>query len=294
MNQGILLIALASALLAFNTTMAKFAYMGGLTAPGLLLVRYLVGAVAFSAYVRLRGLPIIPRGALPRSMGAGLLVLLVSLLFLGAASRIPLSLAVVLVFTYPAWTVLLAHLLKIERITPGKAGAVALALAGITLAVGLDLSRLDLIGVIMAACAGLAFGLMATVGRRWSQGVDPMQVNALVSFMGIPATIVIGLATGSLTAPDSTPVWLATLGSALFYAAGFALLLTGLPKTEPTRASVTQTLEPLCTVLLAVAVLGEPMRPLQVAGAALILSGILAVALQRRPQMTATAAASSR
>lgn len=39
--------------------------------------------------------------------------------------------------------------------------------------------------------------------------------------------------------------------------AGTVVLLTGIPRTEPARAAVTQTLEPLCTVILAVTVLGE-------------------------------------
>lgn len=290
MPQGILLIALASVLLATNTTSAKFAYMGGLTAPTLLLVRYMVGALVFSSLLRLRGLPLRPQGAGLRTLGAGVWILTVSLLFLGAASRIPLSLAVVLVFTYPVWTVLLAHLLHMERITPRKVGAVVLALVGIGLSVGPDLSRLDVLGVLMAAAAGITFGFVPTVGRRWSQGVDPMQVNLFVTFMGIPATVFIGLVSGTLAMPAGPALWLPTLGSALFYVTGFALLLTGIPRTEPIRASVTQTLEPLCTVFLAVAVLGEPLRPVQVLGALLILSAVLTVALQPKTRPAATPA----
>lgn len=282
MPQGIILIALASVLLASNTTSAKFAYMGGLTAPTLLLVRYLLGAAAFSLLLRVRGLPLRHPGAVLRTFGAGLWILIVSLLFLGSASRIPLSLAVVLVFTYPVWTVLVAHLMHMERITPRKIGAVAMAMTGIALSVGPDLSQLDPIGVIMAAGAGVTFGLVPTLGRRWSQGVDPMQVNLAVALMGIPATLVIGMATGTLAVPSGPALWLPTLGSGFLYVAGFALLLTGIPRTEPTRAAVTQTLEPLCTVTLAVALLNEPLRPIQVLGALLILSAVLTVALQRR------------
>ncbi|MFZ5823501.1 MAG: DMT family transporter [Bacillota bacterium] len=282
MNHGILLIAAASALLATNTTMAKFSYMAGLTAPALLLIRYLIGSAAFSTLLRLRDLPIIPPAAGRRTLGAAVIVLVPSLLFLGSASRIPLSLAVVLVFTYPVWTVLLAHLMKLEQITARKAGAVAIAITGIALTVGPDFSRLDPWGVGMAALGGISFGLIPTIARRMTRDVDPMQVNACVSFLGIPVTLALGLFTGGLTAPAGTGVWLTTLGSATFYIAGFALLLMGIPRTEPTRAAVTQTLEPLCTVILAMLILGEPLVAIQLVGAALILVAILTVAWRRK------------
>lgn len=281
MTQGIIFIAAASALLAANTTLAKFSYMAGLTPPTLLLVRYLLGAVTFTALLRLRDLPIRPPGASRGTLGAALIVLVPSLLFLGAASRIPLSLAVVLVFTYPVWTVLIAHFLQMERITPRKGAAVVAAITGIALTVGPDFGQLDPLGVLMAAMAGIVFGLIPTVARRLSRGADPMQLNAFVSFLGIPVTLAIGFASGGLTAPETAAVWLSTLGSAAFYVVGFALLMIGLYRTEPTRTAVTQTLEPLCTVILAVAVLGEPLGAIQVVGAVLILAAIVSVALQR-------------
>ena len=56
-----------------------------------------------------------------------------------------------------------------------------------------------------------------------------------------------------------------------------ALFFAGLRRVGPTAASILSTLEPVVTVLLAFAVFGESLGPAQLAGGALVLSGVLVV-----------------
>ena len=55
----------------------------------------------------------------------------------------------------------------------------------------------------------------------------------------------------------------------------------GLARLGAARASVVSTLEPVVTVVLAMALLGERMAPIQVLGGALVLAGALLIATER-------------
>jgi drug/metabolite transporter (DMT)-like permease len=60
--------------------------------------------------------------------------------------------------------------------------------------------------------------------------------------------------------------------------AAIILFFAGLERVGPTRASVLSTVEPVCTVLLAAALLGESVAPLQLVGGALILTAVVLLA----------------
>jgi DME family drug/metabolite transporter len=62
----------------------------------------------------------------------------------------------------------------------------------------------------------------------------------------------------------------------------FSLYFLGLQHLEPTRAIIASCLEPVFSILLAVAFLGEGVRPIQLLGIVLVLSAIVIVQLPSR------------
>ena len=62
----------------------------------------------------------------------------------------------------------------------------------------------------------------------------------------------------------------------------FSLYFLGLQHLEPTRAIIASCLEPVFSVLLAAALLGEGVRPVQTLGIALVLAAIVIGQLPRR------------
>jgi len=61
--------------------------------------------------------------------------------------------------------------------------------------------------------------------------------------------------------------------------APFSLYFLGLQHLEPTRAIIASCLEPVFSILLAAALLGEGVRPIQTLGIVLVLAAILIVQL---------------
>jgi len=64
--------------------------------------------------------------------------------------------------------------------------------------------------------------------------------------------------------------------------APFSLYFAGLQHLEPTRAIVVSCLEPVFSIVIAAAILGELMRPLQTVGIVLVLVAIVVVQLPDR------------
>jgi drug/metabolite transporter (DMT)-like permease len=56
-----------------------------------------------------------------------------------------------------------------------------------------------------------------------------------------------------------------------------SLFLASLPRIGAARASLLSTVEPVVTVLLAAALLGDRLSPVQIAGGALVLAAVVMV-----------------
>jgi drug/metabolite transporter (DMT)-like permease len=62
----------------------------------------------------------------------------------------------------------------------------------------------------------------------------------------------------------------------------FSLYFLGLQHLEPTRAIIASCLEPVFSILLAAALLGEVLRPVQTVGIILVIAAIVLVQLPGR------------
>jgi drug/metabolite transporter (DMT)-like permease len=83
----------------------------------------------------------------------------------------------VLLYTAPAWVVILARLFLGERMTPMKYAAVALACAGCALVVGVfgpDTIRLTPAGLAAGLGAGLTYALYSIFGKTALRRYSPL------------------------------------------------------------------------------------------------------------------------
>jgi drug/metabolite transporter (DMT)-like permease len=139
-------------------------------------------------------------------------------------------------------------------------------------------------GAVYGVLTGLSYAAFLLIMRRGQRGVvgpggplfDATLSCAIVCF-------ITGLAVGDL---DLTP-GAASLGWLLLLAlltqvCGWVLVSISLPRLPAAVTSVSLTLQPVCTVLLAAWILGESPSSLQLAGAATILVGLAASSLSRR------------
>ena len=271
---GAALIAVSAASFGVMPILARFAYADGTGIDTLLFLRFVVGAVFMLAFARMRGLRF-PGGK--SLVGLALMGALgyvgQSLCYFTALKYASAGLVALLLYVYPALVTLLSALLFRERITRAKALALALALAGTTLIVGIG-GRGDYRGVILGLAAALIYSVYIVAGSRIIKPGQSIQASAII--MSAAALVFGGLtAAGGFQPPHSARGFASVAAIALVCTiVALSTFFAGMERVGPTKASMISTLEPVVTVTAAAIFLGEPLTALNLFGGGLILGSL--------------------
>jgi drug/metabolite transporter (DMT)-like permease len=202
---------------------------------------------------------------------------LVTWLSLSALEWLPAATLGFLFYTYPAWVAILAAIAGLERLTTTRVGALALALAGITLMVGLPWAiALPLEGVWRALGSAVLYALFIPTIHRLRGPFDAAAASAwLIS--GAAIIFVVGAARGGGLVSSMTPAtWAIALWLALYSTVvAFITFLRGLAVLGPVRTAILSTSEPFWTAVLAALILAQPIGPATLAGGGAIVAAIL-------------------
>lgn len=189
-----------------------------------------------------------------------------------ALTLIPLAQLFALEFTSPLWIILLAPLLLGERLTPARALAVALGLAGV-----LIITRPGAVppswGLAAAAGSALFFALTSILTKRLASDVSVIGILFWLTAMQFVLGLVCAGMDGHVKLPDAeTAPWLALIGLCGVVA---HLSLTSALRLAP--ASFVVPIDflrlPLAAVVAAL-LYGEPLDPFVLIGGAVVLAGI--------------------
>jgi len=277
-RSGIGACLLSAACFGALPVFGKLAYDSGVGPLGLLWARFSLAALVFWALVALVVRPARPAR---RVVVAGLLMgacgyALEAALFFLALERIDASLTELLLYAYPAIVTAAALALGRERASARLIGALPLASLGVILVFAGSLAT----GV---APAGLVLGLGAAVvyagyvlaGERVVAAVHPVLLAALVSTGAAGAFTAAALLQGGLPLPSSGAAWgavvlIAIVGTVVPMIALFA----GIERVGAPTASIVSTFEPVVTVAIAAAFLGERLTLVEATGAGFVLAAV--------------------
>jgi drug/metabolite transporter, DME family len=165
--------------------------------------------------------------------------------------------------------------------------SLALALTGLALvsavgAPGPHTAPRPTLGIIEAVVSGLAYAATTSWSATLSRRLGPSSVTFATSAIGAVLLLPVTAATG-WHVPDSAPVlagilWLGVVATVLAY----GLFYAGLRSTPGSVAMILTLLEPVTAVVLAAALLGEPLTPANVLGGALLLGAVTVLYLAPR------------
>jgi drug/metabolite transporter (DMT)-like permease len=209
-----------------------------------------------------------------------------------AVARIPVGLALLAFNTYPLWTSLAAFFIYKER--PARAVLFAMPVILFGLALALDVSgaaagagtlaRWGAIGggvafaVVSAACFGLVLVLTQHEVAELDGRLRTVITMAIVGVLALAGA----LAQGGLQWPDAGAGWWGLAGLALFYGSAFTVMFTLLPKLGVVGSSPILNVEPVVALVMAWAVLGQAIAPVQWLGALLVVGTVMTLGLRRR------------
>jgi drug/metabolite transporter (DMT)-like permease len=275
---------------AGTTILAKFAYAAGANALTLLMFRHLFVPAALAAYFLVRGRKMgLPRAMRNRALLLGGVLACNSIGYIGSVRFIPVSLAVLIFYTYPLIVALVSRLVDKKPLGRARVAALVCAFAGLGLLLGAGShSTLDWRGVALASLAAISLGNVLFWSDRLlgqahaHESADPLAVKfhlLLGCGAGVVATF---LVLGDYVPPATEAGWLSVAGFAVLYLLSFVTLFTALPMLGAVKASLLANIEPVVTLVLAALLLGERLAPAQAVGGALVIGAIVATQLGER------------
>lgn len=256
--------------------LAGLAYAGGASPGTVVLSRLLSGVLAAAAVV----VVLHRQWSLRRSEWRGTALvavawMVVTVAYMASFYYIPVSLSVLIFFTFPVQIAIIAPLVDGRRPEAVTLGAALAAFLGLVLALGPDIQGLDWRGCGLAFLA--AIGGMSTfiLSRRLVVEQDMFTFSFHLHTVCVLAVLLALPVIGLPDLPATTRGWVGVAGVGLFYVLAVVMQFAAIRLAGPARASIMFNAEPVITMVAAGLLLGELLGTWQIAGAALVIAAVL-------------------
>ncbi len=278
------LIAVAATLWGVVSLFVKGLTFYGFSALQIVAIRVTIGAFILTLYLACtdRKLLRIKLADSKYFVGTGIFsIVFFNWCYFTAIRDTSVAVAAILLYTAPAFVVVLSWFFFREELTRPKAAALGATFVGCVLVVGVlpGLKQtISLPGLLAGLGAGLGYALYSIFGKFALQRYPALTVT---TFTFVFAAAVMLPVSGLWDARELFAHW-----QVIGYCAGFGLFSTvaaylcytvALIYIEPGRAAVAATLEPVVAALVGTAVFGEALSGWQLAGMALIIAGVAVV-----------------
>jgi drug/metabolite transporter (DMT)-like permease len=222
----------------------------------------------------------LPRRTLIATFPMAVGIMLMSIGYLSSVYFIKVSLAVVLLYSFPLLVGILAAVSGRERIALPKALALLVAFGGLVMAIGLETESVDWRGVALVLMAALGIAGNLTFSGPYLDGVDSLTVNVWNNFWGAVALGAYLALSGGVAWPATGLGW-AALGAVVgCYILGLAFMFGALKYLPPSQAAVMLNLEPVISIIVAGLLLHEVTQLLQGLGVLIMLGALCFSALR--------------
>ena len=225
----------------------------------------------------------------------GLLIAVQSLCLYSAVARIPVALALLLGNTFPVLLALLNWASGGQPPTRRACAVMAVVLLGLLLALNVP-ARLeeartgasapgDGAGVAFALTAASVFACALWVTDRKLAAL-PGTVRSFYTMLTVCSSLAVagagGAIPGGMAWPQHGQGWAGLAVLMLLYTTGFTLLFVTVPRLDMARNAPMMNVEPIATLFIGWAVLGQWLAPIQIAGTLVVLAGIVLLSRDRR------------
>lgn len=202
--------------------------------------------------------------------------------FMTAIRLTNVSTAMILVYTAPAFTLILAALFLKERITRVKLMTVVLIMVGTVLVVvgyNLNVMDMNLLGVLTGLLAGLAYAIHGLLSRVYIKRYSPWTINFYILLFGALGLMIVKnpLAIMAEGFPDlASLIWI--LGQAVVvYVCAYTLFIMEFRYLEAGIGSILTSVQPAVVVLMSAVFLNEKLYAVQTVGLVLMMLAMIII-----------------
>ena len=251
------------------------ALTGGSNPLTVVTLRTVMATLLVLTWLRFAGVPLaISRRDAGRALIVAVPLALNNYMLNAAMGEIPVPLAVLIFYLWPALTTAASWMTGREPFRWRTAAGLALAFAGVALALNVELTAAQAKGVWLALGASVCWSVSFLLTGYYFRGRDTRAPTFHMSLMVLGFFLAAWLAGGEVRLPGTAPGWTGIVGVGFFYAFALIGLFAATASIGPARSGFYMNFEPVASVLLAALILGQRLAPVQLAGAALVISAL--------------------
>jgi drug/metabolite transporter (DMT)-like permease len=271
---GFICVILAGVGFGFLGIFGRLAFNSGMTVGQLLTFRFSIAAM-----VLFFGLLIFKKSALKLNFRQILIssclgvfgYAVFSTLYFKSIQGLSVSLAALLLFTFPLFVNLGSHFILKEKMTLKQLISLLLACAGIAILLWGPVFFDSMFSIIYAVSAAIAYSIYVLVSGKYQQGVDPFSSSLYVIFSAAVALSVFHRVNiFEIFDLNHNQIFYVLGLSVVCTIVPIILFLIGLQHLSSSTASIVVMIEPVVAALAAWIILDEKLRPLQYVGMALV------------------------
>ena len=203
---------------------------------------------------------------------------LLSVLFygnVGAVEYISVGLTALLVFTYPTIIATMEAVLTRTMPAPAKAIALVAAFAGLFLMLGVSFGSSHPLGIALALAAAFAAASNAVWYARAVRHVDIVVATLHMTIAATVTVLVVSVLNGSFALPVNATGWAGLLGVAALQSGLAPAYFAGIARIGALKAGMLGNIQPVTSIVAALALFGEWLTPVQLLGGATVIAAIL-------------------
>lgn len=272
---GFIYVLVAGLGFGFLGVFGRLGFQRGLSVGEILTWRFLLAAVLLWTYLFLFKRKLIQLSLKQILISSALGVFgysLFSTLYFMSIQGISISLAALLLFTFPIFVNVGAYFFLKEKMTLKQVISLILATLGIAILVWGPLFINSFSAVIYALLAAVSYAIYVLVSGRVQQGVEPLSSSLYVITSAGIALLLFHQPSFDRLLHFSNYEYLIFLGLAtVCTVAPLTLFLAGLQRLSSSKASLVVMIEPVVAAIAAWVILDEKLSLAQAAGALLVL-----------------------
>lgn len=260
--------------------LTQYAYRAGLNVTTLLTLRFAFAALlAWPVLVVRREWRVSWRRVLVLTL-IGMCYIINAVTYFVALRHAPVSAVTVIFYTYPVIVMLLSVAFLNERLTLLRLLAMALAVFGGAVMLGLHLNGVGGVGLVLSGVSGCFYALYIVLNSRLTRDI-PVGITSTWVMTGMAISFVVfGSVSGRLDFGFQPRGWPVMLGMVVFATVlPVQFFLAGMFRIGSTMAAVLGTFEPVVTMVLSAVLLGERIGIYRIIGGTFVLAAVFLLRL---------------
>lgn len=272
-----LFLALSSAVgFMASNTLAGLSYQGGTNPLTVSATRFILPAIALILLLKISGLTLtLPKRIAIISFILGLITVIYTIALLSSIEVLPLAIAILIFYLFPIFTGLILAVLGWQKLTLTMTISSAIAFLGIALALGVEFTNLNRLGMIYAAIAALGLATISATSNRLMANEDARHVTLYICVSTTLTMMIVCLISGGFQLPTTSLGWISIGTSHIFYAYSMIAFYIAISTIGAGETTFYSNIEPIMAVGAGFLFLGQTLANLQYAGIIIVVLALL-------------------